>query len=41
MSDATVSEPGHRLKPLTPAMLRELSVRSDIRGRRRALAITA
>lgn len=32
MTDATVSEPGHRLKPLTPAMLRELSVRSNIRG---------
>lgn len=32
MSDATVSEPGHRLKPLTPAMLRELSVRSDLKG---------
>jgi fatty acid desaturase len=32
MTDATVSEPGHRLKPLTPAMLRELSVRSNLRG---------
>ena len=32
MTDATVSEPGHRLKPLTPAMLRELSVRSDLKG---------
>jgi fatty acid desaturase len=32
MTDATVSEPDHRLKPLTPAMLRELSVRSDLRG---------
>ncbi|PIS99944.1 fatty acid desaturase [Bradyrhizobium nitroreducens] len=32
MTDATVSESGHRLKPLTPAMLRELSVRSDLRG---------
>ncbi|TFV69147.1 fatty acid desaturase [Bradyrhizobium frederickii] len=32
MTDATVSEPGHRLKPLTSAMLRELSVRSDLRG---------
>lgn len=32
MTDATVSEPGHRLKPLTPAMLRELSVRSDLWG---------
>jgi fatty acid desaturase len=32
MTDATVSEPGHRLKPLSPAMLRELSVRSNPRG---------
>lgn len=32
MSDATVSESGHRLKPLAPAMLRELSVRSNLRG---------
>ncbi|RTE90322.1 fatty acid desaturase [Bradyrhizobium sp. LVM 105] len=32
MTDATVSETGNRLKPLTPAMLRELSVRSDLRG---------
>lgn len=32
MTDATVSEPGHRLKPLSPAMLRELSVRSNVRG---------
>ncbi|WP_298243001.1 fatty acid desaturase [uncultured Bradyrhizobium sp.] len=32
MTDATVSEPDHRLKPLSPAMLRELSVRSDLRG---------
>ncbi|QOZ79627.1 fatty acid desaturase [Bradyrhizobium sp. CCBAU 53351] len=32
MTDATVSEPGHRLKPLTPAMLRQLSARSDLRG---------
>ncbi|WP_314948712.1 fatty acid desaturase [Bradyrhizobium cosmicum] len=32
MTDATVSEHGHRLKPLTPAMLRELSVRSNLRG---------
>jgi fatty acid desaturase len=32
MTDATVSEPGHRLKPLSPAMLRELSVRSNLRG---------
>lgn len=37
MTDATVSEPGHRLKPLTPAMLRELSVRSDLRGAARSL----
>src|SRR3569623_1163451 len=32
MTDATVSEPGHRLRPLPPAMLRELSVRSDLKG---------
>ncbi|MCK1363457.1 fatty acid desaturase [Bradyrhizobium sp. 4] len=32
MIDATVSESGHRLKPLAPAMLRELSVRSNLRG---------
>ncbi|WP_441239397.1 fatty acid desaturase [Bradyrhizobium sp. 930_D9_N1_4] len=32
MTDATVSESGHRLKPLSPAMLRELSVRSNLRG---------
>jgi fatty acid desaturase len=32
MTDATVSEQGHRLKPLTPAMLRALSVRSNLRG---------
>ena len=32
MTDTTVSEPGHRLKPLTPAMLRDLSVRSDLKG---------
>lgn len=32
MTDTTVSEPGHRLKPLSPAMLRELSVRSNLRG---------
>jgi fatty acid desaturase len=37
MTDATVSEPGHRLKPLTPAMLRELSVRSDLRGATQSL----
>ncbi|MCS3729047.1 fatty acid desaturase [Bradyrhizobium betae] len=37
MSDATVSEPGHRLKPLTPAMLRELSVRSNLRGAAQSL----
>jgi fatty acid desaturase len=38
MSDATVSEPGHRLKPLTPAMLRELSVRSNLRGAAKSLS---
>ncbi|MCK1297828.1 MULTISPECIES: fatty acid desaturase [unclassified Bradyrhizobium] len=32
MIDATVSESGHRLKPLAPAMLRELSVPSNLRG---------
>ncbi|MDD1533356.1 MULTISPECIES: fatty acid desaturase [unclassified Bradyrhizobium] len=32
MTDTTVSEPGHRLKPLTPTMLRDLSVRSDLKG---------
>lgn len=37
MSDATVSEPVHRLKPLTPAMLRELSARSDLKGAARSL----
>lgn len=37
MSDATVSEPGHRLKPLSPAMLRELSVRSNLRGAAQSL----
>ena len=37
MTDATVSEPGHRLKPLTPAMLRELSVRSNVRGAAQSL----
>lgn len=37
MTDATVSEPGHRLKPLTPAMLRELSARSNVQGAARSL----
>jgi len=37
MTDATVSEPGHRLKPLSPAMLRELSVRSNVRGTAQSL----
>lgn len=37
MTDATVSKPGHRLKPLTPAMLRELSVRSNLKGSVRSL----
>ncbi|WP_028138615.1 fatty acid desaturase [Bradyrhizobium japonicum] len=32
MTNTTVSEPGHRLKPLTPTMLRDLSVRSDLKG---------
>jgi len=38
MTDATVSEPGHRLKPLSPAMLRELSVRSNLRGAAKSLS---
>ena len=38
MTDATVSEPGHRLKPLMPAMLRELSVRSNLRGAVKSLS---
>jgi fatty acid desaturase len=37
MTDATVSEPGHRPKPLSPPMLRELSVRSDLRGAMQSL----
>ena len=37
MTDATVSEPGHRLKPLSPAMLRDLSVRSNLRGAAQSL----
>ncbi|MCK1681979.1 fatty acid desaturase [Bradyrhizobium sp. 147] len=37
MADTTVSDPGHRLKPLTPAMLRQLSVRSDLRGAAQSL----
>ena len=37
MSDAAVSDTGHRLKPLTPAMLRELSVRSDLKGAAQSL----
>ncbi|WP_128928069.1 fatty acid desaturase [Bradyrhizobium guangxiense] len=37
MTDATVSEPGHRLKPLSPAMLRELSMRSNLRGSMQSL----
>lgn len=37
MSDASLSEPGHRLKPLTPAMLRELSVRSNLKGAARSV----
>src|SRR3954465_13413109 len=32
MTDAAVSDSGHRLKPPAPAMLRELSVRSNLRG---------
>src|SRR6185312_11146438 len=38
MTDATVSESGHRLKPLSPAMLRELSVRSNLRGAAKSLS---
>jgi fatty acid desaturase len=37
MTDAAVSESGHRLKPLTPAMLRELSQRSNLKGAARSL----
>ncbi|PDT70801.1 fatty acid desaturase [Bradyrhizobium ottawaense] len=37
MTDTAVSESGHRLKPLTPAMLRELSARSDVRGAAQSL----
>ncbi|MHC4040033.1 fatty acid desaturase family protein [Bradyrhizobium sp. 23AC] len=37
MTDTAVSESGHRLKPLTPAMLRELSARSDLRGAAQSL----
>ena len=37
MTDAIVSEPGHRLKPLTPVTLRELSVRSNLRGAAQSL----
>lgn len=32
MTDTAAPETGQRLKPLTPAMLRELSVRSNLRG---------
>ena len=38
MSDATVSDAGHRLKPLSPAMLRELSAGSDLQGAVRTLS---
>src|SRR3569833_92058 len=38
MTDATVSDSGHRLKPLAPAMLRELSVRSNLRGAAQSLS---
>jgi fatty acid desaturase len=38
MTDTTVSEHGHRLKPLSPAMLRELSVRSNLRGAAQSLS---
>jgi fatty acid desaturase len=38
MSDATATDANHRLKPLTPAMLRELSVRSDRQGALRSLS---
>ncbi|WP_051380490.1 fatty acid desaturase [Bradyrhizobium sp. WSM1743] len=37
MTDASVSESGHRLKPLSPAMLRELSARSNFQGAARSL----
>jgi fatty acid desaturase len=38
MSDATATDANHRLKPLTPAMLRELSVRSDRQGALRSVS---
>src|SRR3954453_7399826 len=38
MNDATISESGHRLKPLAPTMLRELSVRSNLRGAAQSLS---
>lgn len=38
MSDAAISEGNHRLKPLSPAMLRELSVRSDLQGAVRSVS---
>src|SRR3954471_19900323 len=38
MTDATVSDSGHRLKPLAPAMLRELSGRSNLRGAAQSLS---
>ena len=38
MSDAAVSDTNHRLKPLAPAMLRELSARSNVQGAVRTLS---
>ncbi|TPQ37444.1 fatty acid desaturase [Bradyrhizobium guangdongense] len=38
MSDAAVSDSNHRLKPLAPAMLRELSARSNVQGTVRTLS---
>lgn len=38
MSDAAISDTNHRLKPLAPAMLRELSARSNVQGAVRTLS---
>jgi fatty acid desaturase len=38
MTDAAISDANHRLKPLAPAMLRELSARSNVQGAVRTLS---
>jgi len=38
MSDATAPDANHRLKPLSPAMLRELSIRSNLLGAVRTIS---